>query len=68
MKSSQKIYNLYRQVQELELSINKIKQEKWTQKLEDAEKEANQLKTTLFECVGKVAAYEIEEENNKNKL
>lgn len=65
MKTSQKIYNLYRQAVELECAINKMKSD--LDGLEDAGKTASRLGDELFTMVGKAAAYEIDSENRKHQ-
>ncbi|MBD5302324.1 MAG: hypothetical protein HDS16_04930 [Bacteroides sp.] len=66
MKRSQKIYNLYRKTMRVANEIEDMKGE--LTELEDALKIADTLADRLFECVGKAAAYEIDEENNYQEI
>lgn len=60
MKTSEKLYALFRQARDLEDSLNEMRNE--TSTVEDAIKIADRLADEIFECVGKEAAYEIDNE------
>lgn len=65
MKTSEKLYTLFRQARELEDSLNELRNE--TSTVECAIKTADRLADEIFVCVGKEAAYEIDNEYHEQK-
>lgn len=60
MKTSKKLYALYRIARELEDLLNELRNE--APSVEGAIKTADRLSDEIFKCVGKEAAYEIDNE------
>lgn len=65
MKTSEKLYGLFRQARELEDSLNELRDE--VPSVEDAIKTADRLADEIFESVGKEAAYEIDNNYHQQK-
>ena len=60
MKKSEKLYRLFRKARDLEDSLRELSEESLI--VGNAIKTAERLGNEIFECVGKEAAYEIDNE------